>query len=145
MIGRVRMNNASDFRYAVVTLLLLTLPVSVNAQTSSQVEKLYRRAEQRHRARDLEGASADFTKVIELTTGLQTHGRSKTTSGARWRPDLVDSERIRVIDPRAAPAYLARGHVRIDQQDYEGALSDFDEALRLAPGFAEAWFSRGRL
>ena len=41
-------------------------------------------------------------------------------------------------------AYLNRGYRRSNQLDVDGALSDYDRAIRLNPNDAEAYFKRGR-
>ena len=42
-----------------------------------------------------------------------------------------------------AVAYLARGDGYADNRDYERAIADYDEALRLRPDWAEAYNNRG--
>src|SRR5262249_3362964 len=41
-------------------------------------------------------------------------------------------------------AYLNRGYIRSNKLDLDGALSDFDCAIKLDPNDAEAYFKRGR-
>jgi len=41
-------------------------------------------------------------------------------------------------------AYLNRGYIRSNHMDIEGALSDFDRAIKLDPKDPEAYFKRGR-
>jgi len=41
-------------------------------------------------------------------------------------------------------AYLNRGYIRSNRMDIEGALADFDHAIKYDPNDAEAYFKRGR-
>jgi WD40 repeat protein/serine/threonine protein kinase/tetratricopeptide (TPR) repeat protein len=47
-------------------------------------------------------------------------------------------------DPRFASDYLVRGTKRFENRDYDNALSDFTEAIRLAPQNAQAYVSRAK-
>lgn len=41
-------------------------------------------------------------------------------------------------------AYHNRGNTYQDKGDYRRAIAEYDIAIRLQPGYAEAWFARGR-
>lgn len=41
-------------------------------------------------------------------------------------------------------AYHNRGNTYQDKADYRRAIPEYDIAIRLQPGYAEAWFARGR-
>lgn len=41
-------------------------------------------------------------------------------------------------------AYHNRGNTYQDKGDYRRAIPEYDTAIRLQPGYAEAWFARGR-
>jgi len=45
--------------------------------------------------------------------------------------------------PRSAGTYLDRGMLFVGRGDFNTAIMDFDEAIRLNPNFAEAFFWRG--
>src|SRR5207248_243701 len=51
------------------------------------------------------------------------------------------TEAIRLM-PQFTDAYINRGYARLNQQDYEEAIKDFDEAIRLNPR-PSAYFGRG--
>jgi tetratricopeptide (TPR) repeat protein len=55
------------------------------------------------------------------------------------------------LDPQLATnnhditeAYLNRGYIRSNRLDLDGALTDFDRAIKINPNDAEAYFKRGR-
>jgi tetratricopeptide (TPR) repeat protein len=46
------------------------------------------------------------------------------------------------VNPRSAYAYLTRGDSRIQEKEYDKAIADFTEAIRLDPNFAHAYYNR---
>ena len=46
-------------------------------------------------------------------------------------------------DDNSAAAYVSRGNVRFDSKDYQGAISDYNKALRIDPNNALAYTCRG--
>ncbi|MGL4502860.1 MAG: tetratricopeptide repeat protein, partial [Planktothrix sp.] len=40
-------------------------------------------------------------------------------------------------------AYVSRGNARYDLKDYQGAISDYDKALKIDPNNAIAYINRG--
>jgi tetratricopeptide (TPR) repeat protein len=52
------------------------------------------------------------------------------------------TEAIR-LSPKWAEAYGARSLIRLENDDYDGAIGDSTEAIRLKPGLAEAFLVRG--
>ena len=51
-------------------------------------------------------------------------------------------ERVVAVDPDDAEARLALGNARMMGEDWTGAISDFDEALRIRPVYFEAAYNR---
>jgi len=46
-------------------------------------------------------------------------------------------------DDNSAAAYVSRGTVRYDSKDYQGAISDYNKALRIDPNYTDAYIHRG--
>ena len=47
------------------------------------------------------------------------------------------------LEPKTAADYLTRGNARSDRKDYDGAIADYDQAIRLDPKHATAYYNRG--
>jgi tetratricopeptide (TPR) repeat protein len=130
-----------------ITLLTLLLACSIAAesQTPTLVEDLYRRAERRVREKDFDGAITDFTRVIELISCIQSGKKIERPPRAGRKSSGPEAADIAVLDPRAALAYTARGIIKTELEDFDGALADLNSALRISPRAADAWFARGRV
>jgi tetratricopeptide (TPR) repeat protein len=117
---------------ATTLMLLLALATSrAQAQTLRSTEDYFKRGVARYQQRDLEGALSDFERAIELQTR-----RAGSSDQAR---------QVKLLEPGDAPLYYNRGVARYDLHEWEGALADFDEALKLNPRYVLAWIKRGNL
>ena len=65
-------------------------------------------------------------------------GRSRAAPSAT--AGFTDAIRI---EPQSAASYVGRGHIRLDRDEFNRAISDFDLAVLMDPQFAEAYASRG--
>ena len=126
-------------------IILAAIFAAAHGQTPHSAEDLFRRAQRRLNENDIEGAIADLTIVIELTSSLQSGKfRARDSPNGAWRiVDTPGTKGVRVVDPHTAVAFNARGMAKFAKRDYDGAIADFDSALRISPGFAEAHFRRG--
>jgi tetratricopeptide (TPR) repeat protein len=78
------------------------------------------------------------TVVLVAGCAAASYARS-----AAWKRDMAFYNGIIANYPNAALAYSNRAASRVrDTHDAEGALSDCDTALRLDPGYADAYFNR---
>ena len=57
------------------------------------------------------------------------------------RRKLTDAEALR-LNPKYMPAYLGRGIECFDKGEYDEAIADFTEVIRLNPGYGGAFFLR---
>ena len=48
-----------------------------------------------------------------------------------------------IENPTSAEAYVNRGDKSYNQGDYQAAISDYDEAIRLDPKYTRAYYNRG--
>jgi len=94
---------------------------------------------------DLAGAIAEYDRALALGAPLAAsiHNNRSVAHQARGelRLALADMDRALALAPSPG-AYVNRGLLRL-AQDRAGAIADFSEAIRLAPGDAGAWRLRG--
>jgi tetratricopeptide (TPR) repeat protein len=99
-----------------------------------------------HKAGNLDGAIADYTKAIELDP---KDARPYLNRGAarRDRGDvdgaIVDLSKAIELDPKDGVAFNNRGYAKKRKGDVDGAIADYDKAVELAPGYGNAFNNRG--
>ena len=76
--------------------------------------------------------------VPALLFSVYSYYRSQTwtTTLTLFNPALSQS-------PRAAFAYNIRGMAKYSNKDFEGAVADYDEAIRINPDYAGCFYNRG--
>jgi len=125
----------------VVFILIFLAGVTVKSQTPASAAKYYEHGASKFERGDLDGALADYTRAIEISSHLSP-AKSRSLSSANAF-DAAEADRIGVIDPITARAYTNRGIVRLRKDDVDGAISDLDQAIRINSGLAEAHLARG--
>ena len=89
---------------------------------------------------DWQGAADDFTKAIELNAYLQL---PKRKPGHGFDGPQAESSEISVSDPFTAAAYHSRAIARAYLGELDGAVDDYQRALRIKPKWAEAYLGLG--
>ncbi len=69
----------------------------------------------------------DLTASELKTFGLSCAQLQMYPDAEKWLSRAIE------MDPADAKAWEARGHLRVEQQHYEDAISDFEQSLKLAP------------
>jgi tetratricopeptide (TPR) repeat protein len=131
-----------------LALLILFSAALVHAQTPASASTYFDHGTMRFRKGDLDGAIEDFTKAIEISSRL---GPTKLVRGnsVRGASGFSDSDSIgaassiTVIDPLTANALTSRGLARYEKGDIDGAVADWERAIRINPGLAAAYLDRG--
>lgn len=115
-------------KMTLAALIIAFLSAPVKAQTPHATEDHFKRGVSRYQQRDLDGAIKEFDRAIENRTRL-----------------AGNADRVRLIEPGAAPLYYNRGIARYDLHDWDGALADLNEAIKLNPRYVLAYIKRGNL
>jgi tetratricopeptide (TPR) repeat protein len=125
-------------RIFLLLIFLAAIFAAARGQKPLIAEDLFKRAQQRLNKNDIEGAIADLTIVIELTSSLPSGKfRARDSPNGAWRiVNTPGTKGVRVVDPRTAVAFNAQGDLR-------AAIADYDRTLELDPGFARAYNNRG--
>lgn len=87
---------------------------------------------------DLDQAASDFRKV----TGLQDLAFELTNQQKFPQAEIIWTKLISLNDENAA-AYSNRGNCRTSQGKFEEAISDFDNAIRIAPEEPDPYLGKG--
>lgn len=113
---------------------------------AQDVASLLLSAEKKLKEGNVDGAIADYTRVLELDPksadafSLRGLAREKKSDWTAAEKDYGSAVRI---NPLRQEDYIRRGAMRRNLKDSEGALRDFEEALKLKPGDAWALYYRG--
>ena len=101
-------------------------------------------------AAELGLGTSGFLQKIRENKGLQNAGllvlavEKGTVKRDAWESKFKEfSVALKFLQPDSANAYRIRGLVKYARGEYESAMSDFDDALRLKPDSAEIYIGRG--
>src|SRR5215207_1125851 len=123
------------FSFVVLAFVISTV-TTVHAQTPDAAINHFKTGMKKAQQGDLDGAIEEYSRAISLSSRLQTRKQPARHSGNSFTgadPFEVSNDNIRVIDPFTANAYNNRGLARYQKGDYQGAISDFNEAIRIRP------------
>src|SRR6476469_3028605 len=109
---------------------VLLAQLSVLAQTPRNAVNHSRDGARKVGNGDLDGAIDEYSRAITISSRLNSNSESDEASN------------VTVINPFTAYAYTNRGVARYRKGDYDGAIRDFDAALRIKPGLAFAYLNR---
>ena len=129
-----------------LTVAVLIFTVSFYPQSLPTAEDLCERGRRRFEKGDFDEAIADYTRAIELTSRLKVNSSALHNSllpDQDLFTDAVARNRVRVIDPRTANAYLGRGNAFFGKGEIDKAIDDYDRAISILPGMAAAYNARG--
>ena len=136
-------------RYFLVLLIFLFVFTSpLQAQDPTSASEYSQRAITRFEKNDLDGAIADFTKVIELN-GPKLEFCYYFRGMAHYRKgnlaQAIDDLSKAIIIKADARFYDDRGNLLAKQGDLDRAIADLDRAIEIAPQYAKAYGDRGLL
>src|SRR5262245_59008395 len=126
---------------ATTTFLLVILFVTGQAQTPAAAQKYFQQGVKSLAEGNLEVAFENYSRAIEISSRLDNR-KPSTRLRANNLTSSDDTSNIAVVDPFTAIAYTSRGIVRCKQHDYDGAIADFNAALRISPRLPSAYIGR---
>jgi tetratricopeptide (TPR) repeat protein len=100
-----------------------------------EAEWLFQRPQQRYLKPDLENAIKDLPKVVAPTTQLQPPQHLENTVPGHWE---AEGKPLGVIEPRAALADTTCCIAHYEQHNFDAALTNFKQTLRLVPRYVGA-------
>jgi tetratricopeptide (TPR) repeat protein len=134
--GKNRLQNPADFvRVEIATALkrnIRVIPVLVDGASMPRSSEL-----------------PDDLKLLARRNALEvSHNRFNADFGRLVAAigkvlEKAEAERKQHQEANLALAYNTRGGAHLEKKDYDNALSDFNEAIRLDPNFALAYKNRG--
>jgi tetratricopeptide (TPR) repeat protein len=134
--------------FSVLFICLFILISTVQAQELTSASEYSQRAITRFEKNDLEGAIADFTKVIELN-GPNLEFCYYFRGLAHYRKGNLDQaidDLSKAISIKGdARFYDDRANLLAKHGDLDRAIADLDMAIKVAPQFAKAYGDRGLL
>src|SRR5215510_8402916 len=122
-------------RICFVALVLCFLASIAEGQSPPDAVEAYNRGAACYKKGDIDGAIAEFTRSIEISS---RPGIPRGNAAAAFHLD-----RVKVLDPLTAEAYTSRGLMRFLKRDFDGAIDDCTHALKINPRLAEAYNHRG--
>jgi Tfp pilus assembly protein PilF len=130
----------------ILSLALLMLTSAAQAQDLSSADEYTQRGISRFQKNDLDGAIADFTKVIELNGKGQEfcYYFRALAHYRKGNPTQAIKDLSKAIDVKPDPRFLDdRGNLLARQGELEQAIVDLNKAIELAPQYAKAYGDRG--
>ena len=133
-------------RYLILLITLLILTCVAQAQEPLSADQYSQRGIARFEKNDLEGAIADFSRVIEMNGKDQEfcyyfRGLAHYRKG---NPNQAIDDLSKAIAIKGDPRFLDdRGNLLARQGELDRAIADLSKAIEVSPQFAKAYGDRG--
>lgn len=132
--------------FSILFIFLLILTPGAQGQEPSSADEYSQRGIARFQKNDLDGAIADFTKVIEMNGKDQAfcyyfRGMAHYRKG-NFNQAIDDLSKAIALKPD--PRFLDdRGNLLAKQGELDRAIIDLNKAIEIAPQYAKAYGDRG--
>src|SRR6267143_6386770 len=128
---------------ATVLILGFSPGLSVNSQTPQSAVHLYGEGLKKLEKHDLDGAIDCLSRSIKISSSPSGRAQSRSLDLSDKYGSSADADIVSVIDPLTAKALTARGVAYFRKEELDRAIADFDKAIMINPGLAEAYLDRG--
>src|SRR6185436_2324453 len=119
-------------RFAPSILFLLFSAITISAQTPASAQKYFQQGVKNLADGNLAMAFENYSRAIEISSRLDSRSLKSSNLAAASNFDrFSEVDNVTVIDPFTAYAYTNRAIVRYRQNDVDGAIADFNAALRI--------------
>ncbi len=118
--------------------------------SSTHIDRLISEYEDRAnnytKSKNYDNAISDYTKILELyQKRLDVLKKELSQISYPIEKKLKEKSEIEYTDRKVAYVYSRRGSVYKELKNYEQAISDYTEAIRLNPKFGFAYVARGQI
>lgn len=132
--------------FSILFIFLLVLTLAAQGQEPTSADEYSQRGIGRFQKNDLDGAIADFTKVIEMNGKDQAfcyyfRGMAHYRKG---NPNQAIDDLSKAIALKPDPRFFDdRGNLLAKQGELDRAMADLNKAIEMAPQYAKAYGDRG--
>jgi len=135
----MKLNRMANAAFALSFFVLLA-----QAQTLRTAQDYLSRGSSLYEKGDFDGAIADFTKAIEISSRPDHRSRAGDWKNKTGFGDAaMNFDKVRALDPLTAVAYANRGLARYQLRDYDGVIADCNRAMAINPRLTDAYNNRG--
>jgi Tfp pilus assembly protein PilF len=123
-------------------LILTSTTFTAFAQSPYEATKHYQRGKDLFADGDLEGAIAEFNRVIE-SYSYSSDGDQRQNGKRSVNSSPKQNDKVTILDSLLAAAHHDRGVAYIAKGDIDAALTDFDNAIAINPRYVQSYLYRG--